>query len=92
MPPAQGMNHAEAEMLAQEIGEQASWYLEQAHARREPTLGEHIYVVEATVVGLTLTQVYTCHSHWWQEHEKQLEYQAWKQQFEEGDHSATHSA
>ncbi len=80
---SQWMSCNEAEQLADEINHEASWYLDGIQIHPEPRLGEHAYIVEASIAETTFSVVYASRQEWWQEHQQQLRHQTWKEQQKE---------
>jgi hypothetical protein len=74
------MSRSEAEQLADEMRQQASWYLERISVRPEPPLGDHAYIVEASLMGSTFAIAYATRQNWWLDHQEQLRHRDWEEQ------------
>jgi hypothetical protein len=72
------MSHGEAEQLADEMSQEASWYLERISVRPEPSLGDHVCIVEASIVDSTFAIAYATRQDWWLDHQGQLRHRQWE--------------
>jgi hypothetical protein len=74
------MNSIEAEQLAHEMNQEAAWYLDRISVRPEPPLGDHAYIVEASLVDNTFVVAYATRQDWWHDHQEQLRHRRWEEQ------------
>ncbi len=87
----QGMSALEAEQVATEIRQEASWYLYDIHVRSESHEGENAPVVEAYLVDSVFLVTYRTRQEWWLHHQEQLQHEAWQQKRKGGSRRAARS-
>jgi hypothetical protein len=74
------MSRGEAEQLADEMSQEASWYLDRISVRPEPPLGDNVSIVEAFIVDSDFAVAYATRQDWWHDHQAQLRHRRWEEQ------------
>jgi hypothetical protein len=79
LPASSWMSRVEAEQLADEMRQEASWYLERISVCPEPRLGDRASIVEASIVETTFSVAYATRQDWWHDHQEHLRHRRWEE-------------
>jgi hypothetical protein len=86
----QGMSALEAEQVATEIRQEASWYLYDIHVCPDHG-GDNASVVEAYLMDSVFLVTYHTRQEWWLHHQEQLRHEQWQQKRKGGSREASRS-